>query len=62
MPWAVRDALPRLRCQACHDRPATVALIENPAGQANLQAAPARAPERLSCEKYGKEPMRYRVA
>ena len=30
-----RDVLPRLRCQACHDRPATVVLIENPAGQAH---------------------------
>ena len=31
----LRDVLPRLRCQACHDRPATMALIENPAGQAH---------------------------
>jgi len=31
----LRDVLPRLRCQVCHDRPATLALIEDPAGQAN---------------------------
>jgi hypothetical protein len=35
MPWAVRDVVPRLRRQACHNRPATFALIENPAGQAH---------------------------
>ena len=27
----LRDVLLRLRCQECHDRPATVALIEGPA-------------------------------
>ena len=32
MPWAARNLLPRLRCD---DRPATVALIENPVGCAN---------------------------
>jgi hypothetical protein len=30
----LRDVLLRLRCQACHGRPTTVALIENPAGEA----------------------------
>jgi hypothetical protein len=29
----LRDVLPQLRCKRCHDRPATVALIEDPAGQ-----------------------------
>lgn len=31
----LRDVLPRLRCQECHDRPATMALIESPAGHAH---------------------------
>ena len=34
-PTPVRDVLPRLRRQACHDRPATTAPIGNPAGQAH---------------------------
>ena len=31
----LRNVLPRLRCKNCHGRPATVVLIENPAGQAH---------------------------
>ena len=40
--------LARLRCQLCHDRPATAALIENPAGQAH-GGPPTRLTIPLSC-------------
>jgi len=31
----LRDVLGRMRCKACHDRPASIALIENPAATGN---------------------------
>jgi hypothetical protein len=30
----LREVLPQLLCQACHDQPAAAALIENPTGRA----------------------------